>query len=98
MALATVRNDLHAPVYWKAFAVSTAAVLHDADAPANCKVLPSLVIFQGGAAGGNAVFKDVIGVTTTFAVQAGQLLPIGGVAELTSANALIVLVGWCPEP
>jgi hypothetical protein len=98
MALATVRNDLHAPVYWRAFAVSTAAVLHSTDAPAQCQVLPAIVIFNGGAAGGNAVFKDVGGTTTTFALQAGQLLPIGGVAELTSANACTVLVGWNVEP
>ena len=98
MGLATVRNDLHAPVYWRAFAVSTAAVLHSTDAPAQCQVLPAIVIFNGGAAGGNAVFKDVGGTTTTFALQAGQLLPIGGVAELTNANACIALVGWNVEP
>jgi hypothetical protein len=98
MSLHTVRNDLHAPVYWRAFAVSTAAVLHSTDAPAPAQNLPSLVIFNGGAAGGNAVFKDVGGTTVTFALQAGQMLPIGGVAELTSANACTVLVGWCPEP
>lgn len=98
MALATVRNDLHAPVYWRAFAVSTAAVLHSTDAPAQCQVLPAIVIFNGGAAGGNAVFKDVGGTTTTFALQAGQLLPIGGVAELTTGNACTVLVGWNVEP
>lgn len=98
MALATVRNDLHAPVYWRAFAVSTAAVLHSTDAPAQCQVLPAIVIFNGGAAGGNAVFKDVGGTTTTFALQAGQLLPIGGVAELTNTNACIALVGWNVEP
>ena len=98
MALTSLRTDLHAPVYWRAFAVSTAAVLHSTDAPAQCQVLPAIVIFNGGSAGGNAVFKDVGGTTTTFALQAGQILPIGGVAELTSANACIALVGWCPEP
>lgn len=98
MALQTVRTDLHPPTLWKAFAVSTAAVLHSTDAPANAQCLPSIVFFNGGAAGGNAVFKDCNAVTTTFAVAAGQLLPIGGVAELTSANACTVLVGWCPEP
>ncbi len=56
------------------------------------------MIFNGGAAGGNAVFKDQAGTTITFALQAGQMLAIGGVAEITNANACIVLVGWCPEP
>lgn len=81
-------------MYWRAFAVSTAAVLHSTDAPTQQQFLPALVIFNGGAAGGNAVFKDVGGTTVTFALSAGQILALGGVAELTSANACTALVGW----
>ncbi len=98
MALQTIRTDLHPPTLWATVAVSTAAVLHSTAAPPNAQLLPSIVIFNGGAAGGNAVFKDQAGTTLTYALQAGQMLAIGGVAEITAANACIVLVGWCPEP
>ncbi len=98
MALQSVRQDLHAPTLWATVAVSTAAVLHTTAAPANAQHLPSIVIFNGGSAGGNAVFKDQAGTTLTYALQAGQMLAIGGVSEITSANACIVLVGWVPEP
>jgi hypothetical protein len=98
MALQTIRADIHPPTLWATVAVSTASVLHTTGAPANAQHLPSYVAFNGGAAGGNAVFKDQAGTTITLALQAGQMLVVGGVAEITSANACVVLVGWNPEP
>lgn len=95
----SIRSDLHAPTLWKAFAASTAVNLHDTDAPAQAKgILPAIVIFNGGAAGGNAVFTDAAGTTTTYALAAGQMLVIGGVHTVTVANACPVLAGWNPEP
>jgi uncharacterized protein YigE (DUF2233 family) len=98
MALNTIRTDLHPPTLYATVAVSTAAVLHTTAAPTNAQHLPSFVCFNGGASGGNAVFKDQAGTTITYALQAGQMLVIGGVAEITAANACVVLVGWNPEP
>lgn len=95
----SIRSDLHAPTLWKAFAASTAVSFHGADAPAQAAgILPAVVIFNGGAAGGNAVFTDAAGTTTTYALQAGQMLVIGGVHTVTVANACPVLAGWNPEP
>lgn len=93
MALITSKNS-DPPCVARHFAVSTAAVLHDADAPTGCKHLPSGVLLETDTA--NLVWKDATGATVTTAIAAGaagRYLPIAP-AELTVANAVAVTVFW----
>lgn len=96
MSLITVKHS-DPPCVGRVIAATTAAVLHDADAPDGCKHLPAGVIFHGV---GNFVWKDVTGATVTTVVAAvasggvvGIFVPIAP-AELTSANAVAVTVFW----
>lgn len=96
MALISNRSDFYAPCVGKVIAATTAAVLHDADSPINCKHMPCGVIFHGA---GNFVWKDVQGTTNTTVVPAtatGLYVPIAP-AELTVANAVPVTVFWVPS-
>lgn len=93
MALISLRSDFYSPSVGKVIGATTAAVLHDADAPTNCKHLPCGVITHGA---GNLVWKDVQGTTNTTVVIAGSYLPIAP-AELTVANAVAVTVLWQPS-
>lgn len=96
MALITVKNS-DPPCVARVVAATTAAVLHDADAPTGCKHLPSGVIFHNV---GSFVWKDATGATVTTVVPAaadggrvGVYVPIAP-AELTVANAVAVTVFW----
>lgn len=93
MALNQVKNTFGPPPVGRVFAKTAARVLHDADAPAGCKHLPSGVIFHEA---GNFVWKDVDGTTNTTVVTAesvGIFCPIAP-AELDSTNAVACTVFW----
>jgi hypothetical protein len=96
MALRTVKHS-DPPCVARVIAASTAAVLHDADAPTGCKHLPAGVIFHNV---GSFVWIDATGATVTTVVAAvasggvvGVFVPISP-AELTVANAVAVTVLW----
>lgn len=85
------------PCIAKVFAASAAAVLHEDDAPAECKHLPCGVIFHGV---GNFIWKDALGTQLTTVVaavasggQVGMFLPIAP-AELVATNGVAVTVFW----
>lgn len=93
MALNQVKKCFAAPPVARVFAASAARVLHDADAPAGCKHLPSGVIFHGA---GNLVWKDADGTTNTTVIPAtacGIFNEIA-LAELDATNAVAVTVFW----
>lgn len=93
MALNLVKNSFGPPSVCRSFPINTVAVLHDTDAPAGCKHLPSGIIIESGA---SLVFLDADGTTITMVVPAtalGLWLPIAP-AALTGANACVVKVFW----
>ena len=92
MALITVKHS-DPPCVARVFATTTAAVLHDADAPTGCKHLPSGVMFHTA---GNFVWKDATGATVTTVIPAASLgiyCPIAP-AELTPSNVPALTVFW----
>lgn len=96
MALITTKHS-DPPCVGRVIAATTAAVLHDSDAPTGCKHLPAGVIFHNV---GNFVWKDATGTTVTTVVAAvasggvvGVFVPIAP-AELDATNAVAVTVLW----
>lgn len=96
MALRTVKHS-DPPCVARVFAIDTAAVLHDADAPTGCKHLPAGLLFHNV---GDFVWKDATGTTITTPVAAvaaggvvGVYVPISP-SELTAANKVAVTVFW----
>ena len=97
MALKTIKNDGSPPIA-RHFDASTAAVLHDDDAPVGCKHLPAGVFLEddGAGEGADLVWVDATGTTVTTAIPAGaagRYLPIAP-AELDASNAVAVTVFW----
>ncbi len=96
MALRTVKHS-DPPCVGRVIAATTAAVLHEADAPTGCKHLPAGVIFHNV---GNFVWIDATGTTVTTVVAAvanggvvGMFVPISP-AEVTVANAVAFTCFW----
>jgi hypothetical protein len=94
MALRTVKHS-DPPCVAKQFATLTAAVLHDADAPAGCKHLPAGVIAQGADSTATVAFVwvDALGTTITSALCPGVFTPISP-AQIAVTNVPVVTVFW----
>jgi hypothetical protein len=93
MALNTVKNSFGPPPVARVFASGAARVLHDTDAPAGCKHLPSGVIFHGA---GNFIWTDADGTVNTTVIPAtatGLFVPIAP-AGLDATNAVALTVFW----
>lgn len=82
--------NLHVPCIARNFAATTAAVLHDADAPAGVKQLPVGVIAETAAA---FHWIDATGTNVTTNLAAGIFTPISP-AEIRVTSVPAVTVFW----